>query len=232
MRPPGAAGGWGRGGVSRAPAPRPSGRPATVAAGAGGLSSKPRRQLRTARLAQRGPAACSGLGLSAPGTRAPGPAPEPSSGPAALRVLLQPVGSEPVPSRGPRAPRLSLPTRPRPPGAARERGTSCQPTPPVPPQGPPPPTSPPSGRPVPAWGSGRRPSPCGARSPASGGRGAVPAPSGKVPARLPHPPIKATSGRTVTPHDSAQASALRKRQVTQGHSETTVTVTRSWSGNV
>ena len=62
--------------------------------------------------------------------------------------------------------------------------------------------------------------------------GAAPAPSGKVPARLRHPPIKATSGRTVTPHDSAQASALRKRQVTQGHSETTVTVTRSWSGNV
>ena len=124
--------------MSRAPSPRPSGSPATVAAGAGGLSSKPRRQLQTARLAQRGPAACSGLGLSAPGTRAPGLAPEPSSGPAALHVLLQPVGSEPVPSRGPRAPRLSLPTRPRPPGAARERGTSCQPTPPVPPQAPPP----------------------------------------------------------------------------------------------
>ena len=69
----------------------------------------------------------------------------------------------------------TAPQSPHPPPATRSRTRTghlvpADPTCAAP--GPPPLPSPPSGRPVPAWGLGRRPSPCWARSPAwGGGRG-------------------------------------------------------------
>lgn len=117
--------------MSRAPSPRPSGSPATVAAGAGGLSSKPRRQLQskagavgTSRVQWPGPQRAGDAGTRS-GTRT---FQRPRCPPRPVAACGLGACSEPgAPGTAPQSP--------HPPPATRG-GTSCQPTPPVPPQAP------------------------------------------------------------------------------------------------